>query len=201
MGLALGEEILGDFSFYYGELVRWNTRKKLTSLRTPQEVAVKHFLDSLALSWFLSPSEELLDIGTGAGFPGLCLKLYQKALRVVLLEASFKRVAFLRHMIRKLGLEGVKVIHGRAEDLSVVRAWEGKFDVVTSRALGPLGEFLPLADPYLKAKGRAIAMKGPNWSEELEGAKGSSSLVLREVREFELPFGMGKRALLVFAKP
>lgn len=199
LGLEVGEGVLEDLCLYYVELVRWNARKNLTSIEGPREAAVKHFLDSLTLYPLLSPSEALLDLGSGAGFPGLCLKVYDRGLRVTLLEASFKRVAFLRHMVRRLSLGDTVVIHGRAEDPGLLEAWRGRFDVVTGRAIGPLGEFLPLAEPYLRPGGRVIAMKGPRWQEEVKGVEGR--LRFQGAKELELPFGMGRRALLVFLKP
>lgn len=199
MGLELGERVLEDLSLYYAELVRWNARKNLTSIEGPREAAIKHFLDSLTLYPLLSPSHSLLDLGTGAGFPGLCLKVYDRRLKVALLEASFKKVAFLRHMIRKLALGETVVIHGRAEEAEILEVWHGRFDVVTGRAVGPLGGFLELAEPYLRPGGRVIAMKGPRWQEEVKGVEGR--MEFQGAKELDLPFGVGRRALLVFLKP
>lgn len=199
LGLALDEERIGDFCLYFSELKRWNRKKDLTALRDPKEVAIKHFLDSMSLLRLLAPKERVLDIGSGAGFPGVVLKICERSLGITLLEASFKRVVFLKQVRRILGLEDLEIVHGRAEDREIVKALGHGFDVVISRALGPLKVFLAFSEPYLGEHARAIAMKGPRWREEVEGL-GGVSFRLQQVLEFELPFSMGRRALLVFSR-
>lgn len=197
LGLVLGREHLEVCWSYYLELLKWNQKKSLTSITAPKEVAVKHFLDSLSLSPLIGEGAEVLDVGTGAGFPGLALKVLRRDLKVILLEASFKKVAFLRHVVRLLGLERVEVVHDRAEEL------QGElgncFEVVVSRALGPLGKVLSLCLPFVSEKGVLIAMKGPNWQKE-GSYKGYCQAKLEKVIEYELPFHMGRRVLLVFRK-
>lgn len=197
LGIKLGEEQLEAYESYYFELLRWNQKKSLTSITAPKEVAVKHFLDSLSLSPLIPEGVEVLDIGPGAGFPGLALKVFRRDLRLVLLEASFRKVAFLRHMVRLLSLEGVEVVHGRAEDLKGELG--GHFHVVVSRALGPLEGLLSLGLPFVSEKGVLIAMKGPNWEKEWP-CQGHTKARLNKVIEYQLPFSMGRRVLLVFSK-
>ncbi len=199
LGLELCEEHVGYFCLYFSELRRWNRRRDLTALKDPKEVAIKHFLDSISPLRLLIPGEKVLDIGTGAGFPGVVLKICERSLGVTLLEASFRRVVFLRQVRRILGLKDLEIVHGRAEDREIVKVLGRGFDVVISRALGPLGVFLALSGPYLREHARAIAMKGPRWREEVEGL-GGVPFRLQQVLEFELPFSMGRRALLVFSR-
>src|SRR6266852_5892401 len=114
LGLELGEQQLDQFLRYQQELLEWNTRINLTAITDPEEVLIKHFLDSLSLLLVYDrPAVRLLDIGSGAGFPGLPLKLVRPQWRVTLLEATGKKVAYLRHMVETLQLEGVEAVHGR----------------------------------------------------------------------------------------
>ncbi len=199
LGIALGREEREALGIYFFELLKWNNKKNLTSIDDPKEVAIKHFVDSLTLLPLLKKKDRILDIGTGAGFPGLVLKVVENDLKVTLLEASFKRVAFLKHIKRILKLEDLEIIYGRAEDPGILEKEKESFSVVVSRALGSLKEFLLLAFPYLRKGGRAIAMKGPKGKLELEGLE-LNLFNLKEELEFELPFQMGKRLILVFEK-
>lgn len=199
IGILLDREKEEALVRYFLELEKWNAKKNLTSLQDPKEIAIKHFVDSLTLLPLLKKEDRILDIGTGAGFPGLVLKIAKDDLRVTLLEASFKKVAFLKHLKRVLKLEGLEVIHGRAEDPELVEKEKEGFSVVVSRALRALGDFLKLALPYLPKGGRAIAMKGPKGRLELEGLE-LVSFNFKERLELELPFRMGKRLILVFEK-
>lgn len=197
LGIELTEEQREAYKSYYFELLKWNQKKSLTSITAPREAVAKHFLDSLCVSPLIKEGVKVLDVGSGAGFPGLALKVYRRDLKLVLLDASFKKVAFLRHMVRLLGLEGVEVIHGRAEELKGELG--GRFDVVLSRALGPLEDLLSICLPFVSGKGILIAMKGPNWQTEWP-YRWFFEAKLDRVIEYELPFSMGKRVLLVFSK-
>src|SRR5487761_1812456 len=128
--------VLARFQRYRLALLDWNTRVNLTSITSPEEVMSKHFLDSLSLlKAYDRPQTRLLDIGSGAGFPGLPLKIVRPAWQVVLVEATGKKVAFLQHMIEILELQGVTAVHARAEDLARQREYRAAFDLVTARAV------------------------------------------------------------------
>src|SRR5437588_6900313 len=139
LGLELTEQQLDQFLWYRQELLDWNTRINLTAITDPGEVMIKHFLDSLSLLLVYDvPDARLLDIGAGAGFPGLPLKIVRPQWHVVLLEATGKKTLFLRHMVEALQLRDVEIIHGRAEELAHKREHRAMFDIVTARAVSAL---------------------------------------------------------------
>src|SRR3989454_11911207 len=139
LGLELSQQQLGQFLLYREELLDWNARINLTAITDPEEVLIKHFLDSLSLLLVYNrPAARLLDIGAGAGFPGLPLKIVRPHWEVELLEATGKKVTFLRHMIETLHLENVVAIQGRAEEFAHKQEYRATFDVVTARAVASL---------------------------------------------------------------
>src|SRR6266700_4135857 len=134
--LGVQDQYTEQFARYRQELLDWNTRINLTAITDPEEVLLKHFLDSLSLLLAYDQQQtHLLDIGSGAGFPGLPLKIVRPAWRVTLLEATNKKVTFMRHVIAELHLEGIAALHGRAEELAHNRQYRASFDIVTARAV------------------------------------------------------------------
>src|SRR5260221_4110073 len=148
LGLRVTERQLDQFLRYQQELLDWNTRINLTAITDPEEVLLRHFLDSLSLLVYDRAETRLLDIGTGAGFPGLPLKIVRPQWQVVLLEATGQKVAFLQHIIEALQLKNVVALHGRAEELGHKAGYRASFDVVTSRALASLPTPLEYAAPF-----------------------------------------------------
>jgi 16S rRNA (guanine527-N7)-methyltransferase len=185
------------------ELRHWNRRLNLTAITDPEEAVEKHLLDSLTLLPLLRGSERLLDLGSGAGFPGIPLKIALPALRVCSVDAVAKKVDFQRHIIRRLGLSEIEVRQGRAEVLGEKEGYSETFEVVVSRAFSSLAAFVRLALPYLAPKGRIMAMKGAEGERELELAVGeldALGLFCLEARALQLPFSGAKRTLIVLAK-
>lgn len=158
LNLHLAPETLPLLERLIDELLRWNHRRNLTAIIAREEVQEKHLIDSLTLLPFARQSTHLLDIGSGAGFPALPLKIACPELYVVSVEAVGKKVDFQRHVARTLGLQGFAVLHQRVEMLTDYRA---AFDLVTARALCSLGGLIALAGPFLAPGGRLVAMKGP----------------------------------------
>ena len=179
------------FASHAKELLHWNHTINLTTITDPFEVAVKHFVDSLAPVKLISPGATLLDIGSGSGFPGIPLKVFMPSLAVTLIDASRKRVNFLKHVIRTLKLEGIEALHTRAEDLANDPACRKHFDTITSRALTDLQSFIRQARPLLAVNGQIIALKGLVDQTELE-AVGSNLLA---VETYMLPFMNSKRSI------
>lgn len=191
------------FEKYLQLLLKWNKTYNLTAITDPAEIKIKHFEDSLAPIPFLPCHAEasakagrLLDIGTGAGFPGIPLKIARPDLHIVLLDAQRKKIAFCQAVIRELGLTEIEAYQGRAEDLKRVEKW-GKFDVVISRATFSLQDFLKMALPFSKPSGLAIAMKSRNWEKERADVSGWK---LQSVYDYDLSQNMGARTLLIFTR-
>jgi 16S rRNA (guanine527-N7)-methyltransferase len=162
---------------------------------------VKHFLDSLTVAPFLQGAKQVLDIGTGAGFPGLPLKILSPSIELVLLESSQKKCFFLRHIVRGLQLEGVAIVHGRAEDKKITERYAKGFDLVLSRALADLPTSLQLALPYAKRRGLIVGMRGRQGEQERDEIDWNSlGLQLIEMRKLTLPFVEEQRVLLLFQR-
>ena len=175
LGLHLTPEQLQKFEVYYRELTDWNTKINLTSVTGYKEVQITHFLDSLTVILdYPSPQTDkhlrVIDVGTGAGFPGIPLRIILPQIRLVLLEATDKKVEFLRHIIAKLELDNVEIARGRAEEVAHDDIYREKFDVVVSRALAPLNTLAELTLPFCTVGGRLIAQKKGDISQEMNHA-------------------------------
>ena len=193
---------------YCGELLRWSARINLVARAPLREIWESHFLDSLTLLRVLPPlgsaQQPLLDIGTGAGFPGLALKAARPDLPVILVEPRQKRVSFLRHVIRTLGLKDIEVLCGRLEKGSA--EVEGRalvVPIITSRAFTSIGEFLLHTAPVSPVGGQVICMKGPRAEQEIAAWRAEqpgSPYRLQEIVELTLPFSGHVRNLVIFTK-
>lgn len=196
LSIELSDEDVALFIRYLDELKVWNRKINLTGLTTDRDIIINHFLDSLSAYHFVREGTRLLDIGSGAGFPGIPLKIVSPSLEVTLLDSSHKKVMFMRELVRSLGLERISAVWGRAEAVgnSIERS---SFDRVISRAVGQIPDILRLSDPYLAAKGRIILMRGrrvgEEWKHSEAQVKGRFKLV--EKRELTLPFGGQSRAI------
>lgn len=196
-------QILDNLYIYYELLVETSKVMNLTTITELEESYIKHFYDSLLLSKIipLNDSLSLADIGTGAGFPGLVLKIVYPNLTVTLIEPTLKRCNFLSTVIQKLGLKKIQVINARAEDY--IKKARGSFDVVTARAVAALPMLLELCVPFVKVDHHFIALKGSSYKEELiEASNAIDKLKVKCVKEtcVDLPLHYGSRALLMFRK-
>lgn len=197
LGVTLTDLQVECFITYLKELKEWNKRINLTSLEDDVDIIVGLFLDSLLIVEYLEPGYRVLDLGSGAGFPGIPLKIVSPDISMVLVDSSIKRVSFQRHIIRLLGLKDISAIHGRAEELSNRKDMEGGFDMVVSRALFSIEGFFNTALPFLKRDGILIAIKGAKGKEELE-CSGLKERGVWEIREKIRPFDRKKTILLIF---
>ncbi|HWZ17936.1 MAG TPA: 16S rRNA (guanine(527)-N(7))-methyltransferase RsmG [Ktedonobacteraceae bacterium] len=202
LGLELTEQQSKQFLRYQQELLDWNTRVNLTSITKPEEVLIKHFLDSLSLLLaFDAPEARLLDIGTGAGFPGLPLKIVRPRWQLLLLEATGKKVAFLQHLIETLHVTSIAAMHGRAEELAHKGQYRAAFDVVTARAVASLPALLEYASPFCRVGGQIILQKKGDLTGELaNGVRAADKVgaVLKDDIAVKLPGLDDGRRLLVW---
>jgi 16S rRNA (guanine527-N7)-methyltransferase len=208
IGLHLNAEQLEQFSIYYHELVDWNRRMNLTSITGYEEVQVRHFLDSLAVTLALKlplggESFSVIDVGTGAGLPGIPLRIALSGIRLVLLEATAKKAKFLNHLTAKLGLDNVEVVVGRAEKVAHDAQYREKFDLVLSRAVAPLRTLAELTLPFCAVGGTFIAQKKGDIDTELNSASRAITTLggnLRELKAVDLAEFGNKRCLVVINK-
>ncbi len=203
LGLILDASTLRQFLYYADELLKWNTRINLTGLKTTQEVVVKHFLDSLAVWTRVKDLESLVDIGTGAGFPGLPLKLVLPHLHLTLIEPTAKKTAFLHFVIAHLKLSEVEVrqIHLTAPEAHKMGP---SFHGVITRATFSLDHYIKIGAPLVKPGGRLVAMKGPyleeaQWQEAVRQAA-RHHLQPPEKHEYSLPLSEERRVLVIWEK-
>lgn len=198
LGVELTRPMAWLFMRYLSELKVWNRKINLTSLRGDRDIVIGHFLDSISAARFVPAGSRLLDIGSGAGLPGIPIKIVSPALDVTLLDSAHKKVTFMREVIRALGLGGIAAVWGRADDEGNGIERRG-FDRVITRAVGPIPDILRLGEPYLAAGGRIVLMRGQRGGDEWEladkGAKGKFRLAERS--DFTLPFGGQSRVILV----
>lgn len=211
MGLALCEAQADLLLKYKGELQAWNRRTNLTSLEEDADILEKHFLDSLAgyCGPWIHPGAAVLDVGSGAGFPGVVLRVYQEGKdgggqpRITLLETAGKKVRFLEHIVRALALDGIRVVHGRAELLAHSDEYREAFDVVTARAVAEMRVLVELCLPFLRVGGRLLAFKGPRAAGETAAAERAMETLggkPAELFRYTLPFSGEARVLAVVEK-
>ncbi|MDP6576588.1 MAG: 16S rRNA (guanine(527)-N(7))-methyltransferase RsmG [Dehalococcoidales bacterium] len=208
LSLQLTPEQLERFQTYYQELIDWNQRLNLTRITDYEEGQVKHFLDSLTVVLALKPPVDgeglrLIDVGTGAGMPGIPLKILLPGISLVLLDATAKKAAFLRHIRQKLGLDDVEIIVGRAEDVAREALYREKFGLVLSRAVASLSTLVELTLPFCAIDGRFIAQKKGGVDSEINRAARAIGLLggeLREVRKITLEEFTDERWLVVIDK-
>ena len=182
LGIELGAVQIEQFRLYYSEILAWNRRANLTSVTGPDEVQARHFIDSLSIvsglpRGALDAGTKLIDVGSGAGLPGVPLKIAFPETAVVLLEANGKKAAFLQEVVRTLGLDDVTVVRSRAEEAGRREDLREAFDVVVSRAVAPLEVLVELTLPFCRVGGVAIAQKGADVSGELARAGNAISLL------------------------
>jgi 16S rRNA (guanine527-N7)-methyltransferase len=205
IGVKLGKKHIALFEEYYRELLFWNAKINLVSVKSELDIPIKHFIDSLTpLKFVKNKGSSLLDIGTGAGFPGIPLKIAEDRLRVTLLDSSRKKASFLKNIVRKLKLHETTVINRRVELLMRDEAYRGIFDVIISRASFKLPQFLTIGAYFISPGGILIAMKGINVDAELEQAERISTKVGLEhvgCYKIELPVTGDRRNVIVYKKP
>lgn len=204
-GLHLSESQLAAMDTYYRLLIEWNEKINLTAITQPHEVAVKHMIDSLSCYQedIFSSGTGIIDVGTGAGFPGIPLKIYQPHLKLTLMDSLNKRLLFLREVTDSLALDGVDIVHARAEEGGKNKQHREKYQIAVSRAVARLNVLCELCLPFVKTGGWFIALKGAQYEEEVAEAARAITVLggrLERTVPVNLPGLADKRAVIYIRK-
>lgn len=203
MNISLLKEQYEQFYAYMELLIEWNEKMNLTAITDPKEIILKHFVDSLTIAKYVEEGKSIIDMGTGAGFPGIPIKIYRKDVKAVLADSLNKRIKFLDEVIDKLKLENVETIHCRAEELGKNKQYREKFDYATSRAVANLSTLSEYLMPFVKLNGKCIFMKTIEVEEELEKAKKAIKTLggkIEKVDKFEIPESDLGRSIIIVKK-
>ncbi len=203
LNINLTNEQVLKFYKYMNLLLEWNEKINLTAITNPEEIILKHFVDSLTIGKYINKGESLVDVGTGAGFPGIPIKIYRDDINVTLVDSLNKRVKVLNIFIEELMLERIEAIHSRAEEFGRNSKYREKFDVSTSRAVANLATLSEYLIPLIKQQGKSICMKGSEIEEELNNSKKAIDVLggkILKVDEFTLPNSDIKRNIIIIKK-
>lgn len=204
-GLELDDEQLDKFEKFFNLVVEQNRTMNLTTLTEPRDFAIKHVIDSLS-AWndeIFRGDERIVDVGTGAGFPGIPLKIFRPQLKLCLIDSLNKRVEFLKRVVTELELDGVEIFHGRAEELARQKFFREQFEIVTSRAVARLNVLAEYCLPFARVGGKFVALKGKTFREELDEARSTIKILGGGkifVREPKLPTLDDERAVIFVDK-
>lgn len=201
IGVDLGEYGADRFDSYAERLVRWNEHVNLTAITEPDDIVIKHFIDCLYIMKYVAfkKDEKLVDVGTGAGFPGMPLLIANPDLDVTFVDSMEKRIGFLRDVLKNIGLTGTR-IHERAEVVGKDADYREKFDYATARAVAPLNVLCEYCLPLVKVGGLFVSLKGSSGMEELKAAENAINVLGGEVAkavEYQLPNGDGRSIIII----
>lgn len=183
--IQISNEEIEKLYIYMKEILEWNEKVNVTAIKDEKEFIVKHFIDSLTIEKYITNGEKVLDIGTGAGFPGIPIKITKNKSHVDLVDSVNKKLNVIRDIIPKIKLEDIECIHTRAEDLAKNVKYRESYDVVTSRAVANLTTLVEYMLPFAKVGGKIICMKGPNVEEELTESKKAISILGGKIEQIE----------------
>lgn len=205
IGLNLTDKQIDSFNIYYNLLIESNKNINLTSIVTEKEVALKHFIDSLTCLKAMDFKKEtaLIDVGTGAGFPGLPIKIFRPDLKIVLLDSLEKRVNFLKSVIKELRLTGIEALHGRAEDAAREKNLRERFDFSLSRAVASIPVLAEYCLPFVTLNGFFISQKGPGVDDELKSSANALKILggsMTNILKLNLPVINDERRIVVIQK-
>ena len=200
LNIKILDEQYKQFYDFMNLLIEWNEKINLTAIIEPEDIILKHFIDSLTINKYIGNGQKIADIGTGAGFPGIPLKIVNPLNEFVLIDSLNKRIKFLDEVISINKLDKVQAIHARAEEIGHNKNYRGQFDVVTSRAVARLNTLLEYMMPLVKVGGKCVCMKGPNVQDEIEEAKNAIEILggeIEKIEEITLPDSDNKRTIIV----
>ena len=201
--IKLTDKQICNFSIYLELLMEWNKKINLTSIVEPNEILTKHFVDSLSIAKWLKDGNYVIDVGSGAGFPGIPLSILMENCSFLLVDSLNKRVKFLDEVINKLKLKNTRPIDPRADELAHFKEYREMFDIATSRAVANMSTLLEYLLPFCKVNGLAICMKGNNIKEELIKSKNACHLLkgnIEKIDNFYLPFSEYERNVIIVRK-
>ena len=200
--IKVNDEELENLYKYMIGIIEWNDKVNVTAITEEKVFIVKHFIDSLLINHYLQGKENVIDIGTGGGFPGIPLKILNKDKKFTLIDSVNKKLNVIRDLSKKIGLENLEIIHSRAEELAFKKEHREIYDIATTRAVSNLSTILEYMLPFIKVGGLAICMKGPNYKEELEEAKKAIEVLggkFEKIESFNLD-GEIERNILIIKK-
>lgn len=203
IGVELNEFHVKQFEKYQELLLEWNEKINLTAITEEDDIITKHFIDSLYCLEYIKSKDKVIDVGTGAGFPGVPIKIVSHETSITLLDSLNKRITYLNDVIEKLNLENIQAIHGRAEEYGTNSEYRECFDVVTARAVANMKILVEYCIPFVKIGGKFICMKGSDYKEELETAKthiGNLGGRVTLIKEIVLPETDIKHTIIVIEK-
>lgn len=203
LGYKLNEKQQKQFYKYMILLLEWNEKINLTAITDPKEIIIKHFVDSISIIKHIKERDHIVDIGTGAGFPGIPVKIMRNDVQVTLVDSLNKRVNFLNEVIQKLELKDIQAIHSRAEEFGKNEKHRESHEIAVSRAVARLNVLVEYLLPTVKVGGKCICMKGPNSKEEIEEAKVAINLLggkIKNIEEITLPETDIKRTIIIIEK-
>ena len=196
-------EQLEQFFAYMNLLIEWNEKMNLTAIVEPNEIILKHFIDSITILKEIDNNSKIIDVGTGAGFPGVPLSIMNPTLKITLADSLNKRLIFLQEVVNQLGLKNIKIIHARAEELGKNKKYRENFDAATSRAVANLSTLSEYLIPLVKVGGKIISMKAGGAQEEIEAAKKAIKILggeIEGIEEFKLPQTEIERTIILIKK-
>lgn len=200
IGLDIAEKEVQNLYKYMLLMLEWNKNVNLTAITEEKEIIYKHFIDSLSVNKYLTNKEKIMDIGTGAGFPGIPLKIFNEDLNFILVDSLNKRIHFLEEVKNELNLNKLELVHARAEELAKNKNYRENMDIVVSRAVARLRILAEYMLPFVKKKGICICMKGPNIEEEIEESKKSLEILGGKIEKIEhiiLPGDLERNIILI----
>lgn len=198
--IKVNDDKLEKLYKYMIGIIEWNDKVNVTAITEENLFIVKHFIDSLLINHYLQGKENIIDIGTGGGFPGIPLKILNHEKKFTLIDSVNKKLNVIRDLSTKIGLENLEIIHTRAEDLANKKEYRETYDVATTRAVSNLSTILEYMLPFIKVGGIAICMKGPNYKEELEEAKKAIEILggkFEKIETFNLENEMERNILII----
>ena len=203
LGVRFSVEQIEQFYKYMNLLIEWNEKMNLTAITEPKEIILKHFIDSITILKYIDDNSKLVDVGTGAGFPGVPLSIMNPILKITLVDSLNKRLIFLQEVVKELNLKNIEIVHARAEEFGQNKNYREKFDIATSRAVANLATLSEYLVPLVKIGGKIISMKASNAKEEINDAQKAIEVLggkIEKIEEFDLPESDIGRTIIIIDK-